>query len=242
MNQKKQIAEFIENLKELIINNSTIEASEEDAMLHDVVSVRATIDEFASGGMLKVETTDGDIFLDIWKVPYSVYSDADEQTNDMNADSEIDVFGGMELGNLLFGHSRGIYHITDRDVFEHIFQKLLARGFDRYGVLCDEKLERQYCRTKTSQYTNAKIYSSATDNPDYHPHLHCFDNGVFMINPYYWGDAEDLMELPNFVYYPEDIEIRWYKYPFRDAYTNKELSSEKFKEIIDNCLKSLDSE
>ena len=83
------------------------------------------------------------------------------------------------------------------------------------------------------------------ENPNYKPHLHYFDNGVFMMNPYYWGDAEDLMDFPNFIYYgsseKDNIEIRWYKYSFRDSYMSKNISYSEFCDIIDKCKASLNN-
>ena len=66
-----------------------------------------------------------------------------------------------------------------------------------------------------------------------------FENDVFLINPYYWGDAQDIMNIPNFVYKPLGIEINWYKYPLRDAYVNKDLTFEEFKKIMEDCTKSI---
>lgn len=148
-----------------------------------------------------------------------------------------------ELGNLLWGHSYGEYPIEDREKFQEKFQELLDMGFDSYGSVVDDDLEYNYMQILTSKFTNADIYSEDSvyvkNSPDYHPHIHYFDNGIFMINPYYWGDAEDLMEFPNFIYYEDNIKIRWYKYPFRDSYMSKKLSYEEFCNIIDKCKQSL---
>ena len=54
--------------------------------------------------------------------------------------------------------------------------------------------------------------------------------------PYYWGDDEEVKKLPNFVYKPENIEIRWYKYPFRDSYSNVPVDEEKMIEITEKCI------
>lgn len=46
----------------------------------------------------------------------------------------------------------------------------------------------------------------------------------------------------NFIYLPDNdndnkkLEIDWYKYPFRDAHTNREIDEEEFKAIIEDCL------
>lgn len=154
-----------------------------------------------------------------------------------------------ELGNLLFGHSYGEYPIEDREKFQEKFWELLEMGFDSYGYIDNDKLEK-YAQIKESNLTNRDIYPEDSrpvkENPDYKPRLHYFDNGVFMINPYYWGDAEDLMDFPNFIYYgvtaEENVEFRWYKYPWRDSYVSKNISYKDFCKIVDKCKDSLKGE
>ena len=138
----------------------------------------------------------------------------------------------MELGNLIFGHSRGNYPI-DRKSFENTFSKdfttlLEAINCDSYG------------------YYNGYNKSLRTN-------LGGFKCDLFEINPYYWGDCDcgadetcnehhkDTCSLviPNFIYKAktgETIEIRWYKYPFRDSYSNVEISKELFSAIMKNCI------
>lgn len=44
----------------------------------------------------------------------------------------------------------------------------------------------------------------------------------------------------NFVYHPDcpdEFWIDWYKYPFRDSYSNKELSEEEIANIFKDCIK-----
>ena len=115
----------------------------------------------------------------------------------------------MELGNLLFGHSRGAYHVLPRNEYEDVVFKLLdSNNFDSYGYKQDIK-ER------------------------------VFENDTFIIGPYYWGEDEEETSKPNFVYKPTGLEIKWYKYPLRDAYCNQNINIQDFKLIIDACNKSL---
>ena len=67
-----------------------------------------------------------------------------------------------------------------------------------------------------------------------------FENAVFALFPYYWGDDEALQSVPNFVYKPDDICICWYKYPLREAYANRPLTEQKLADILDVCGKSLE--
>ena len=148
----------------------------------------------------------------------------------------------MELGNILWGNSRGKYPVP-RDEWQDKFCEFLEEcGFDSYGHIEDDKLEA-YIETKVSSLANKDIYSEEStlvkENPEYRPHLHYFDNGVFMLNPYYWGDADDLAEMCNFKYYPTNYELCWYKYPLRDAWANKELTFDDFCDLIDKCRESL---
>ena len=45
--------------------------------------------------------------------------------------------------------------------------------------------------------------------------------------------------LPNFIYHPnqeDEFYIDWYKYPFRDAYMNKNLTENEIKNIFKDCI------
>ena len=54
------------------------------------------------------------------------------------------------------------------------------------------------------------------------------------------GHKEDcLLVKPNFHYKPTDLRIKWYKYPLRDSYSDKPITLEEFREVIDNCIKSI---
>ena len=45
--------------------------------------------------------------------------------------------------------------------------------------------------------------------------------------------------LPNFVYKPTGLEISWYKYPMRDAYSNQDVSVVEFAKILEDCKQSM---
>ena len=115
----------------------------------------------------------------------------------------------MELGNLMFGNSRGKYAVVPREDYQEVFFKFLDNnGFDMYGYKMGSK-ER------------------------------VFENNTFIIRPYYWGDDEDIAALSNFVYKPTGLAIDWYKYPMRDAYSNQDVSVKEFKAIMAACENSL---
>lgn len=123
----------------------------------------------------------------------------------------------MELGNAVFGNSRGEFEI-DRDTYQDLFAEFFRSiGIDSYGVTTNilEKVYPEYIKGCT------------------------FENDVFIVRPYYWGDDEEIASLPNFEYKPDGLKICWYKYMMRDAYSNKELTVEYIKEVFKYVALSL---
>ena len=118
----------------------------------------------------------------------------------------------MELGNILFGNSRGLYHVEPREEYQDAFCEFLESiGCDCYGW-------------------NHRIAGNKTETD------------MFIVRPYYWGEDEAMAVLPNFVYKPTGLEISWYKYPMRDAYSNQDVSIEDFKKILSECAKSMSND
>lgn len=132
---------------------------------------------------------------------------------------------GPELGNMLFGNSRGEYLI-------------------KRGVGFEDELFRLF-----------EAYAPKRDN-SWREYGEEFDNEIFSVMPYYWGDCEcgyDEKEYnsenshskdcriarPNFLYKPTGFEIQWYKYPLRDSYSNKKITLKQFKIIIEDCIRSI---
>lgn len=126
---------------------------------------------------------------------------------------------------MIFGNSRGTYRFPDRDIVDSYNWINLCKKakIDSYGC---PKNERGF---------------------------YGFDNDVFAIRPYWWGDctcgAEEnnnechapdcALVLPNFLYKPTRFEIQWYKYPFRDSYMNQNLSQKEILNIFDKCAESI---
>ena len=63
-----------------------------------------------------------------------------------------------------------------------------------------------------------------------------FENEVFITRPYDWN-CED--PSPNFEYKPAGLKIWWYKYPLRDSYSDRPITFEELKAIVDHCIESL---
>lgn len=120
----------------------------------------------------------------------------------------------MELGNLLFGNSRGAYPVPRDDDWQNCFSTLLR----------------------------------LIDGPNYDGYGTEFVSEVFELHRYYWGDCtcggEDTgshkpscpIIRPNFAYAPTGFSLKWYKYPFRDAYMSQPLAFEEFRAIINDCI------
>ena len=138
----------------------------------------------------------------------------------------------MELGNAIFGHSRGQFEV-DRDKFQSLFDDFLeSLGFDGYG----NQTANGEMLAKYIDYDHGQ-----EDGKDVRGCLK-FENEIFIVRPYYWGDNECFCNLPNFVHKPTGLEIKWYKYSMRDAYSNKELTAEMMLDVFKSCKESIANE
>lgn len=120
-----------------------------------------------------------------------------------------------ELGNLFFGNSRGEYSVP-REWQNKMYMALEEMGFDCYGY-----------------YEGKNKY--VTDRGGY-------ENEVFLINPYYWGEYDMIAGEPNFIFKPNDYRLDWYKYPLRDSYANKEVAFQEFARMLKLCVKSVEDD
>ncbi len=66
-----------------------------------------------------------------------------------------------------------------------------------------------------------------------------FENDTFIIRPYYWGDDEDIIGLPNFEYKPIGLKIWWYKYPMRGGGSNFKITPLELSAMLRRCETSL---
>lgn len=119
----------------------------------------------------------------------------------------------MEIGNAIFGHSRGEWPIPRSTGFEHE----LIRLFEAYAPKRD-KSWREY----GVEFSN--------DVFEVHPYCWCEEETCPQC-----GTGEQA----NFLYKPTVFYISWYKYPLRDSYASKKISVHEFCHIIDDCIKSL---
>ena len=119
----------------------------------------------------------------------------------------------MEIGNLLFGNSRGEYRVP-------------REWQDKFWELIEA-------------YNPGDGYGYAPDGSPFATDRGGYENDTFLINPYYWGDDEAIEAEPNFVYKPTGYEIQWYKYPLRDAWSNRQVEYEDFCKVVNDCIESV---
>ena len=125
----------------------------------------------------------------------------------------------MEIGNMLFGTSRGEYAV-DRKL-EGLFLDALARaGFDRDGYRRGWESDRQAPTPYNEQAT-------ATHH--------------FVIQPYVVDDMDNANLCPNFLDRVTGLKLRWYKYPLRDSYANYDLTEEMLVPILDRLVEECQS-
>lgn len=123
----------------------------------------------------------------------------------------------QEIGQFLAGVPFSRYELPRDEKYQDVFQLWLnSLGFDDYG-----------------DWVDSKLIPFIDKNGRFH-------NGTFAIMPYYWGDDEKIAAIPNFIYFPENIQIFWYKYPFRGATISENLSPEEFREMLKKCSASLE--
>lgn len=139
----------------------------------------------------------------------------------------------MELGNLIFGNSRGAYHF-ERGEWQDLFCEFLDKhGFDMYGYIENNDLEKKFGTTVSG---DCITYADGKKSVE---HQHAFENDTFFIMPYFWGESENICEMPNFIFKPWNFELSWYKYPMRDAYSNKKITFEEFEQMLNLCSESI---
>jgi len=161
----------------------------------------------------------------------------------------------MELGNIAFGHSQPhrVYEIERSVKFEGLlaclFEMIAPFGDTCYGVY----YENETFFTQPYQWDvgcTCGLQEEIDEWYDAHPH----PSGCAVHYTYYrdkefdrlFGNREHdfycLARIPNFLYKPTKLEIEWYKYPLRDSYSNQEITLLQFKEIIDDCIRSVKEE
>lgn len=122
----------------------------------------------------------------------------------------------LEIGNMLFGYSRGRYRVSgSMPKVGRLANLLYLLGFDEYGHNClADRADKPF-----DMRENDRGGATLRDN---HGRI------VLLTRPYWWGDTETMedqtqAELPNLEIRPagdEPMTVSWYKYMFRDSYAN----------------------
>lgn len=136
------------------------------------------------------------------------------------------IFPHIELGNLVFGISRGEWPIPRVPSYEMPVWNLI------------DQLNDNHDKGSTHLYNTE------------------FSNEVFYMRNYYWGDCtcgieydeegdeigehkeNCLLIMPNFHHFKSGLKVMWYKYPLRDSYANREVSTEEWTNIMNECIQS----
>lgn len=125
----------------------------------------------------------------------------------------------MELGNLLFGHSRGAFRVDRASLACDLLNTLLSElGFDSYGRV-DESVARRLDAADAwpDGLTPTDRGVDITD-----------ESGRLLLRTraYWWGDDEDPQAgLANLECPPLGFALSWYKYRMRDAYSSQPLDT-----------------
>lgn len=132
----------------------------------------------------------------------------------------------MELGNLLFGHSRGEYELNRGSAACDLLGDIGPQcGLDGWSRL-DEDVA---VRMDEAGFTPDWLVETPRGVDLHHPMT-----GVLLARTRaYWWDGDDAVQtaLPNLEIPALELEIRWYKHAFRDAYANQPFTFAVAKQI-----------
>ena len=130
----------------------------------------------------------------------------------------------MEMGNALFGHSRGECEVS-RGLQDLFCGFLESMGFDGYGFRKDHDgfvFENDVFRIHPYWWNECQCPGWDSDEGASKHLPDCFQ------------------ESPNFTFKPTGLTISWYKYPFRDSYSSEPLDARKLARVMEACAASLD--
>ena len=119
----------------------------------------------------------------------------------------------MKLGQICFGNPSQEFQLDSEPYGSIVYALLVELGFDNYG------------HPETS---NRHMGFSTELENSFDETTRCYRVDQYEIRPYYWGEDESLMDLPNLVNKNIGLEISWYKYCGRGMSCNKNLSSQEF--------------
>ena len=135
------------------------------------------------------------------------------------------------MTDLIIRQERKYPNSISRGRWQDYFCEFLDEcGFDgTYGHISDESLKKHLVLIDGDE----KGWTGDMEKAE------AFDNGVFRVLPYWWGNSDNIAGMSNFIFYPTGFEMIWYKYPLRDAWSNKPITYQEFKDMINKCRESL---
>lgn len=155
------------------------------------------------------------------------------------------VVQNMEIGNLLFGHSRGEYRLdrysAEADRLGNVLYEL---GLNSYGYQ-DSDLDRVVDHNPHLQVTWLKEHPEGNDLRRVDVVDPNTGEILMIVRKYWWGDydtPEDKAsaDAPNLEVPKLDLQMDWYKYYGRDSYTNQPLTGELLDSILEVLRPALD--
>lgn len=124
----------------------------------------------------------------------------------------------MELGNMMFGNSRGQFPI-ERDGWEEELERLFEAYADGEVNYYGEEYENSVFLVMPYWWGDCTC-GAGYDCPEH--------------------DSECKLLAPNFLYKETGFAIQWYKYPLRDSYMNQDITLGEFREIVAKCVESVE--
>lgn len=121
----------------------------------------------------------------------------------------------LELGNLMFNPNKNQNHICPDYVL---------------ALLKDIESRLEITMINIGE---GKDYDSPFDNTGANFEI----ENLFRVEAYNWND--DIVQEYNFIYYPKNIRISWYKYLGRDDTVNKNFSPKTYIKMYNDCIEGL---
>lgn len=137
------------------------------------------------------------------------------------------------------------FEVTNRELMQDIFCGAMEEiGISSYGYYIDNNKEEHYgFENEVFKMIPFKwdIEDCTCGLDDIAGDIH-EEKGEYEGNKYranHWHDLDCRASEVNFLYKPTGFMIKWYKYALRDAYMSQDVSVDKFRDILDECVESV---
>lgn len=128
-------------------------------------------------------------------------------------------FETVDVGGLtvITGHSRPNDDAMAR--WREAHEKRQSFKADLYAELCARYKKPKFGCAVHCTCGHDKLWADFVDTDDHSPNC--------------------CIVLPNFHFKPTDFQLRWYKYPLRDSYSNARLTVSMLRKMVNECIRSL---